>query len=271
MCNFKSGIILKNRVVLAPEGNESYSDLLENLEIADTHMNASKTFVRAELIQQNNNKMTDVKYWKYKVDQDIVPDWYEKDPERYEQEFRNAVKEYMEKYIKERNIVAICDYGWTSVKYGSFTYYFMDDIYSKSRFGDTNDYSKSDVRNDINNSKLAKDLKEKFGKKLVPIELDLVSMDGFKDYGVVKGDILSIPNMELIMKLGDRIPLIDAPYWLATPNQTPSRNDASYVRCVNSVGNVGYSVCRWRCLGVRPFFILQSQIYESCGNLLDGQ
>ena len=70
MCNFKSGIILKNKVVLAPEGNESHSDLLENLEIEDTHMNASKTFVRAELIPKNNDKMTNVKDWRYKVDQE---------------------------------------------------------------------------------------------------------------------------------------------------------------------------------------------------------
>ena len=39
-------------------------------------MNASKTFVRAELIPKNNDKMTNVKDWRYKVDQDIVPDWY---------------------------------------------------------------------------------------------------------------------------------------------------------------------------------------------------
>lgn len=50
MCNFKSGVILKNRVVLAPEGNESHSDLLESLGIEDNYMDDSKTFVRAELI-----------------------------------------------------------------------------------------------------------------------------------------------------------------------------------------------------------------------------
>ncbi len=61
MCQFKSGVILKNKVVLTPEGNESHSDLLESLEIADTHMNALKTFVRAELIPKNDDKMTDVK------------------------------------------------------------------------------------------------------------------------------------------------------------------------------------------------------------------
>ena len=69
-------------MVLTPEGNESHSDLLESLGIEDTHLNASKTFVRAELIPKNDDKMTDVKEWIYKVDQDIVPDWYEKDPIR---------------------------------------------------------------------------------------------------------------------------------------------------------------------------------------------
>ena len=100
MCQFKSGIILRNKVVLTPEGNESHSDLLESLGIADTHMNASKTFVRAELIPKDNDKTSDVKDWRYKVDQDIVPDWYEKDPERYEQEFRNAVEKCMEERKK---------------------------------------------------------------------------------------------------------------------------------------------------------------------------
>ena len=91
---------MKNKVILTPEGNESHSDLLESLGIADTHMNASKTFVRAELIPKNDDKMTDVKDWRYRVDQDIVPDWYEKDPKRYEQEFREDVEEYMKEWKK---------------------------------------------------------------------------------------------------------------------------------------------------------------------------
>lgn len=36
MCRFKSGIILKNRVVLAPKGNESHTDLLESIDMEDT-------------------------------------------------------------------------------------------------------------------------------------------------------------------------------------------------------------------------------------------
>lgn len=50
MCRFKSGIILKNKIVIAPEDNESHSDLLESLGIKDDYIGASKTFVRAELV-----------------------------------------------------------------------------------------------------------------------------------------------------------------------------------------------------------------------------
>lgn len=256
MCNFKSGIILKNKVVLAPEGNESHSDLLESLGIEDTHMNASKTFVRAELIPKNNDKMTNVKDWKYKVDQDIVPDWYEKDPERYKQDFRNAVEEYMNEWRKQLKF--ICGHYWTSVQDGNRTYYFMNGILKKSDFGKTNNYAESYVRRDLINSELAEDLKKEFGDKLVPISLDLTSMDGFKDYGSVEGDILAIPNIQLLMKFGESIPLIDNWYWLANPNQTPKRNDVHYVRCVGFNGGVCYDDCRWDDGGVRPFFILQS-------------
>ena len=53
--------------------------------------------------------MTNVKDWRYKVDQDIVPDWYERDPERYEQDFRNAVEEYMNEWRNMPPSNPICD------------------------------------------------------------------------------------------------------------------------------------------------------------------
>lgn len=255
MCKFKSGIILKSKVVLTPEGNESHSDLLESLGIEDTYINASKTFVRAELIPKNDDKMTDVKEWRYNVYQDEVPDWYEKDPERYEQDFRNAVEEYMNEWRKQFKF--ICGHYWTSVQDGNRTYYFMNGILKKSEFGKTNNYAESHVRNYLVNSELAMDLKKEFGDKLVPISLDLTSMDGFKDYGSVEGDILSIPNIQLLMKFGENIPLIDNLYWLANPNQTPRRGDTLYVRYVYSDGDVYCDDCDYD-RGVRPFFILQS-------------
>lgn len=255
MCKFKSGIILKNKVVLTPEDNESHSDLLESLGIADTHMNAAKTFVRAELIPKDNDKTSNVNDWRYKVDQDIVPDWYEKDPERYEQEFRNAVEKYMEEWKK--NFKLVCGHYWTSVTDGNLTYYFMNGILKNSEFGKTNNYADSYVRNYLVNSELTAELKKEFGDKLVPISLDLTSMDGFRDYGTVEGDVLAIPNIQLLMKFGESIPLIEDLYWLANPNQTPARGDTRFVQCVRSGGGVCCGGCGCT-VGVRPFFILQS-------------
>lgn len=79
MCEFKSGIILKNRNVIAEGENDSHSDLLEKLNIEDTTENAMRVFVRAELLPPNGEWWTDVDTWKFHVDQDIVPDWFDLD------------------------------------------------------------------------------------------------------------------------------------------------------------------------------------------------
>ena len=50
MCRFKSGIILKSRVVLAPDENESHFDLLKSMNIEDEYINATKNFVKVEFI-----------------------------------------------------------------------------------------------------------------------------------------------------------------------------------------------------------------------------
>lgn len=255
MCRFKSGIILKNKVVLAPDVNESHTDLLESLGIKDSTVNMAKMFVRVELIPKDDNKMNDVKGWRYIVDQDFTPDWYDKDPKRYEQQFRDAVEEYMSEWRKQFQF--ICGYYWTSIQDGDRTYYFMNGILKKLEFGKTNNYAESYVRDYLVNSELAADLKKEFGDKLIPISLDLTSMDGFKDYGSVEGDILSIPNIQLLMKFGENIPLIDNLYWLANPNQTPKRGDSRCVRYVCSDGCVVCDGCGFGG-GVRPFFILQS-------------
>ena len=83
-------------------------------------------------------------------------------------------------------------------------------------------------------------------------------MDGFNDYGVVKDDVLSIPTFDLFRKCGEKLPLINYPHWLSTPNQTKSRKDSSYVQIVNCDGDVCYGVCGWDDGGVRPFFITES-------------
>ena len=252
MCRFKSGIILKNKVVLAPDGNDSHSDLLESLGIKDNNINAMTKFIRAELVPKDGNKATDVNDWKFVVDQDIVPDWYEKDSKRYENEFREVVRDY----LKDRFAI-ICGRAWTPIKRdGNRIYYLMDGYFMESQFGNNNNYAYSNIREKLNNSDLAEKLKEEFGDKLIPIRTNLLSLDGLDDYGVVEGDVLAIPTLNLYRECRKKIPNIDRWWWLATPDSTPSGYSSDRVQYVDSDGGVG---CCWHCgsRAVRPFFVVE--------------
>ena len=99
MCRFKSGIILKNRCVIAQGSNDSHTALLEELNIEDSRTNAMTKFVRAELLPPNDEWWTSPDTWSFNVDQDITPDWFDNDVCKYEAEFRDAVKSWWEKYV----------------------------------------------------------------------------------------------------------------------------------------------------------------------------
>ena len=101
MCRFKSGIILKNKCIIAPGGNDSHNTLLESLGIEDTRTNAERVFVRAELVPKNDewwiNPKDDPDKWRFWVDQDILPDWF--DHEKYEQMFREYVCDWWTAHV----------------------------------------------------------------------------------------------------------------------------------------------------------------------------
>lgn len=253
MCEFKSGVIFKNRVELTPIYNESHSALLRKLNIEDSHLNATKMFVRAELLPPNGDKAKNVSDWRFKVDQDIVPDWYEKDSGRYEEEFRNEVKEWM-----KNKFVTICGVSCVKIKEeNGNTYYMTTDKLFDSEFGNTNNYADSIVRKKLTESDFAKALINEYGDKIAPISSNLLSLDGLDDYGAVEGDILAIPTFDLYRECRKNIPSLDEWWWLATPNSTLSGYGAGDARCVYSVGDVSDG---WRDSSgaVRPFFILKS-------------
>ncbi len=101
MCQFKSGIILKNKIVIAPEENDSHSDLLESPGIENDYFGASKKFVRAELIPDNNEWWVSPEEhpekWVFVVDQDITPDWFDKG--EHEKLFRDAVCDWWKEHV----------------------------------------------------------------------------------------------------------------------------------------------------------------------------
>lgn len=99
MCKFKSGIILKTKSVVAQGSNDSHTDLLKELNIDDTTQNAMTKFVRAELIPPNDEWWTNPDTWEINIDQDITPDWFSNDKEKYIAEFREAVKTWWKAHV----------------------------------------------------------------------------------------------------------------------------------------------------------------------------
>lgn len=82
MCQLKSCLVLKDRV-FCPDYN-SHQQMLEELGIEDDYLHASKTFVRVELTPPDvvQSLMEPLDRWTLKVDQDIVPEWWDKKADR---------------------------------------------------------------------------------------------------------------------------------------------------------------------------------------------
>ena len=162
MCRFKSGIILKNKTVIAEGGNDSHSDLLETLGIEDDYTGATKKFVRVELVPENNewwiSPEEHPENWTFIADQDIVPEWFDK--ETYEKEFRAAVCAWWNNHVMVdqkietlssghyrlkrcevkqllNDVQVMCDSSTVQRMYGSST---VQKMYGSSMIRDFKDY-----------------------------------------------------------------------------------------------------------------------------------
>ena len=93
MCQFKSGIILKDRVFIPDY--DSHADMLEELKIQDSTF--IPNFVKVEFLPPENSNLapSDYSNWIYKIDQDILPEWYidEIDRKRFIEEFKIYAKD----------------------------------------------------------------------------------------------------------------------------------------------------------------------------------
>ena len=110
MCQFKSGIIMKDSVYISD--SDSHTDMLEYLKIEDNQKNAETKVIRAELSPKNADIFSDIETWEYTVDQDIVPDWYvpNYDKERMIQAVKEWAKEHIHIGKSDFKITGSCHY-----------------------------------------------------------------------------------------------------------------------------------------------------------------
>lgn len=108
MCKFKSGICLKDRVFVP--GYDSHSRMLEELHIEDDFAHASKVFVRAELSPKDGDITNDIDGWKLKVDQDVLPDWWDETVDL--PRIRDAVKAWCDIHVFRNGTHKVHDGVW---------------------------------------------------------------------------------------------------------------------------------------------------------------
>lgn len=148
-------------------------------------------------------------------------------------------------------------------------YMLADKSIFEMEFGDTNDWRESPIRKRLNDKLYQKVVAELGTDALIVIETDLFSHDGLRDYGKCE-DNISLLTYDLYRNNRKNIKSINEYFWTCTPDSTPSGDDSRCVLCVDSVGGVSYDDCG--CYkGVRPFFILKSDIFVSCDNAADSQ
>ena len=135
-------------------------------------------------------------------------------------------------------------------------YMLADENICGMEFGENNDWRESPIRKKLNGELYEKIVNELGADAVLPIETDLFSHDGLRDYGICK-DMISLLTYDLYRNNRSNIKENDSWYWTCTPDSTPSGESSSYVRFVCSDGLVCYCGCVYR-RGVRPFFILQS-------------
>ena len=127
---------------------------------------------------------------------------------------------------------------------------------------DCNDWRESDLREYLNGDFLKK-LESVIGAdNIIPFERDLLSLDGQTEYGTCE-DKVSLLTVDEYRQYRKLIPNTnDYWWWLITPWSTPCNDIERSVTVVSSSGYFLSGHCR-RNLGVRPFCIFSSSIFES--------
>ncbi len=146
---------------------------------------------------------------------------------------------------------------------GSTTMLLCKDFIEVCTFGDSNNYDGSKADKICN--KFAANLAKIVGEdNVIQHTVDLTADDGLKDYGSVKrfASLLTANRYRRYVYTLDKFKP-DAWWWLATPYSTPTHDHTSWVKCVSPSGLIYIGRCNFNDYGVRPFCILNSNIFVS--------
>lgn len=164
-------------------------------------------------------------------------------------------------------IVTIGEHEYIVLEQNEFTCktsLLMKDLLEEEKtFGYSADYKTSNVKKILD--KFALELEKEVGKdNVIEHIVDLTSNDGLKDYGKTNAKV-SLLTCDLYRKfvyIIDKFK-IDKWWWLATAFSTPEHGYEKLVECVSPHGSILDFIYGGNDVGVRPFCILNSNIFVS--------
>ena len=177
-----------------------------------------------------------------------------------------SVKKKQAKELQMKDSITVAGITWSKFAedQDGNAYMLADENIGDMQFGDNNDWRESPIRRKLNEELYQKIINELGTDSVISIQTDLFSHDGLKDYGTCE-DKMSLLTYDMYRNNRENIKDLGEWFWTCTPDSTPSGYGSGYVRYVGSDGDVGYYWCG-DSRAVRPFFILKSDIFVSCGD-----
>lgn len=140
----------------------------------------------------------------------------------------------------------------------------MKDIAFRSQFGKSNDFQGSDILQKMEKDILPKIIEVVGEKNVLSFKTDLTTLDGLKPYEDLNSRI-SLPTLDFYRA---NVDIFDKHnprtwWWLATPESAPPHSRADWTVCASPSGYIYYGYGYDNDIGVRPFLIFNSSIFES--------
>lgn len=189
--------------------------------------------------------------------------YFENELNRIYKEFAEYKKQHMEK-PEIGKTVEIAGMEWMildKIEKGYFAILNSFDGENRKFDSDSNNWIKSDLRKELNDSFLKKITEELGEDAVVEFDRDLLSLDGQTEYGHCE-DKIALLTVDEYRKYRKLLPNTKNWWWLITPWSTPANGYSSTLTVVSPSGGID-SMSYNDSLGVRPVCIFSSSIFES--------
>lgn len=189
--------------------------------------------------------------------------YFENELNRIYKEFAEYKKQHMEK-PEIGKTMEIAGMEWMildKTEKGYFAILNSFDGENRKFDSDSNNWIKSDLRKELNDSFLKKITEELGEDAVVEFDRDLLSLDGQTEYGHCE-DKIALLTVDEYRKYRKLLPNTKNWWWLITPLSTPANGYSSTLSVVSPSGSFSCYDC-YGSHGVRPVCIFSSSIFES--------